>query len=111
MTTKNRTLGSSLTTSNQTIYTVPAQFNSEVKSILISNGSTSYVSVTLEWYSNRTSAFTNITETLVLLPNSIMQITDSLYLEHTDYIRGLASVAGVVDVSVKVSENYTTSTL
>jgi len=46
-----------------------------------------------------------------LEPNSMLQITNAFYLLHDDKIRGLCSVNSAVEVSVRVSEQFTTSTI
>jgi hypothetical protein len=111
MTTKNRTLGATLTTSNQDIYTVPNTFMADVDSIFITNTTTSAVTFSLDWYDSKGSAYHTIAETVRLEPNSLLQITKAFYLSPGDKLRGLCSVNSAVEVSVKVSEQYTLSTL
>ena len=111
MTTKNRTLGATLTTSNQDIYTVPNTFMADVDSIFITNTTTSAVTFSLDWYDSKGSAYHTIAETVRLEPNSLLQITKAFYLSPGDKLRGLCSVNSAVEVSVKVSEQYTSSTL
>jgi hypothetical protein len=111
MTTKNRTLGAVLTTSNQDIYTVPNAFKADVDSIFITNTTTSAVTFSLDWYDSKGSAYHTIAETVRLEPNSLLQITKAFYLSPGDKLRGLCSVNSAVEVSVKVSEQYTLSTL
>ena len=111
MTTKNRTIGATLTTSNQDIYTVPSTFKADVDSIFITNVTTSYVTFSLDWYDSTGSAYHTIAETVRLEPNSLLQITKAFYLLQGDKIRGLCSVNNSVEVSVKVSEQYTLSNL
>ena len=50
MTTKNRTIGLELTTSNQDIYTVPANYEAEIDNIYINNATSSQVTFSLDWY-------------------------------------------------------------
>jgi hypothetical protein len=111
MTTKNRTVGVTLTTSNQDVYTVPPTFKSDVESIYITNVTTSYVTFSLDWYDSAASAYHTIAETVRLEPNSLLQITRAFYLLQGDKIRGLCSVNNSVEVSVKVSEQFTLSNL
>jgi hypothetical protein len=111
MITKNRTLGATLTTSNQDIYTVPNAFKADVDSIFITNTTTSAVTFSLDWYDSKGSAYHTIAETVRLEPNSLLQITKAFYLSPGDKLRGLCSVNSAVEVSVKVSEQYTLSTL
>jgi hypothetical protein len=60
-------------------------------------------------YSGALSASTTyytIAEKVPMLPNSIIQITDILYLGQGDTIRGLASAVSSVTVSVRVEEDF-----
>lgn len=111
MTTKNRTVGVTLTTSNQDVYTVPPTFKSDVESIYITNVTTSAVTFSLDWYDSAASAYHTIAETVRLEPNSLLQITRAFYLLQGDKIRGLCSVNDSVEVSVKVSEQFALSNL
>jgi hypothetical protein len=111
MTTKNRTVGSTLTTSNQDVYTVPPKFKADVDSIFITNVTTSAVTFSLDWYDSTNSAYHTIAETVRLEPNSLLQITKAFYLLQDDKIRGLCSVNNSVEVSVKVSEQFALSNL
>lgn len=111
MTVKNRTLGATLSTTNQDIYTVPAAFKADVESIFITNVTTSYVTFSLDWYDSSTSTYHTIAETVRLEPNSLLQITKAFYLSYGDKIRGLCSVNNSVEVSVKVAEQYSLSNL
>jgi hypothetical protein len=111
MTTKNRTLGATLTTSNQDIYTVPATFKADVESIYITNVTSNYVTFSLDWYDSAATTYHTIAETVRLEPNSLLQITKAFYLLSNDKLRGLCSVNNSVEVSVKVAEQYTLSNL
>lgn len=106
MITRRRTVGLQLTTSNQDIYTVPAQHEAEIRSILISNDTSNTVTFSLDWYNSLNSTYYTITETTQLLPNGIIQIEDSLYLFKGDKIRGLASANSAVTITIKVDEDY-----
>jgi hypothetical protein len=110
MASKNRTLGKELLTSNATIYTVPPRFEANVDSIIVSNASASTVTFSLDWYNSDTTTYFTIAEQVVMYPNSILQLTESLILQPNDTLRGLASVANVITVSVKVKEEYLTAT-
>jgi hypothetical protein len=106
MITKNRTLGATLTTSNQDIYIVPPTFKADVDSIFITNTTTSFVTFSLDWYNSVESTYHTIAETIRLEPNSMLQITKAFYLLQNDKIRGLCSVNNAVEVSVKTLEQY-----
>ena len=110
MITKNRTLGATLTTSNQDIYTVPATFKADIDSIFITNTTSSAVTFSLDWYNSAASSYHTIAETVRLEPNSLLQITKAFYLFQNDKIRGLCSVNNAVEISVKALEQYAVST-
>jgi hypothetical protein len=106
MITRKRTIGLQLTTANQDIYTVPAQHEAEIKSIIISNDTSSTITFSLDWYNSSNTTYYTIAEATQLLPNGIIQIEDSLYLFKGDVIRGLASANTSVTVTIKVNEDY-----
>mgnify|MGYP003660804936 FL=1 len=104
---KKRTLSVDLTTSNQDVYTVPARFNGDVSSIIISNASSSPVTFSLDWYQSSSTTYFTIAETVTMVPNSILQITEyPLYLEKNDLIRGLASAGSSITVTVATEEYF-----
>jgi hypothetical protein len=45
-------------------------------------------------------------ETTTILPNALIQITDPLWLQKGDKIRGLCSSSNAVTITIKVEENY-----
>jgi hypothetical protein len=107
METKNRTVGIELTTSNQDIYTVPANYEAEVDSIFISNASGSKVTFSLDWYDSQTTTYHTIAETVELLENSMMHINDDpFWLFKGDKLRGLASANSAITIIVKLREFY-----
>jgi len=106
MSTKNRTVALELGTSNSDIYTVPNNYETQVKSIFISNLTGNQVTFSLDWYDSSTTTYYTITEATKLLPNAIIQITESLWLEEADKIRGLASATSSVNISINVEEAY-----
>jgi len=106
MTTKNRTVGKELTTSNVDLYTVPAQWEANIKSIYINNASNSTVTFSLDWYNSQDTTYYTLAETVELTPNSLLQITDSIYLYKADKFRGLASANSAVTVVFNVEETF-----
>lgn len=109
MTTKNRTVGLQLATSNSTVYTVPNNWDATVSSIFVSNEASSPVTFSLDWYDSASTTYYTIAEKVSMLPNSIIQITDILYLGQGDIIRGLASVGSSVTVSIRIEEGFAPS--
>jgi len=109
MPTKNRTISTVLTTSNQDIYTVPDRWNAEVFSIFITNTTTSPRTISMEWYDSVNSTWSYLMKDMPLVPNGIIQIEESLYLVATDKIRALASVNSSVTVTIKVLEDFATA--
>jgi len=110
-TTKNRTLSTVLTTSNQNVYVAPTLFKADIDSILITNDSSSAVSVTMEWYSIVLNTYYKVLGTVSIRGNSVLQIERPLGIDQQDSIRALASTAGVITVTITATETYTTSTL
>lgn len=111
MTSKNRTLGLTLTTSNADVYIVPTSFKATIDSILISNITSSAITFNLDWYKLSNTTYYPIATTVRMEPNSVLQITDALYLEAGDKIRGLASANSSIVVSVRVKEQFAVSNL
>jgi hypothetical protein len=109
MATKNRTLGKELLTTNSTIYTTPPRFEANVDSIVVSNLSGGLVRFSLDWYDSKTTTYYTIAEQVMMYPNSVLQLTDGFILQPNDTLRGLATVANVITVSVKVREEYLTA--
>ena len=93
MASKSRTVSLELTTSNQDIYTVPNNYEAEIKSIYIA-----YDSVNTTYYT--------MAENTKLLSNGLVQITESLWLQKNDKLRGLCSSSNNVTVTIQVEENY-----
>lgn len=109
MPTKNRTLGKELLLTDTTIYTAPPRFEANVDSIVVSNMSLGIVRFSLDWYDSKSTTYYTIAEQVIMYPNSILQITDGFILQPNDILRGLATVANVITVSVKVKEEYLTA--
>ena len=109
MATKNRTLGKELLLTNSVVYTTPPRFNANVDSIVVSNLSSGIVRFSLDWYDSKTTTYYTIAEQMIMYPNSVLQITDGFILQPNDTLRGLATVANVITVMVKVKEDYLTA--
>ena len=106
MSSKSRTVSLELTTSNQDIYTVPNNYEAEVKSIYISSHSSNELRFSLDWYDSANTTYYTLAENTKLLPNGLVQITDGFWLQKNDKIRGLCSSNNNVTVTIKVEENY-----
>ena len=59
MSTKNRTVALELGTSNSDIYTVPNNYETQVKSIFISNLTGNQVTFSLDWYDSKATTRKN----------------------------------------------------
>ena len=105
MATKNRSIGSELGTSSSDLYTVPAQYESNIKSIFLTNGTSSTRTVTLTWYQSSTSVTWPVTTDLEMVANGIIQITDSLYLNKGDKFSASADAIGV-NIHFNVEETF-----
>ena len=106
MASKSRTVSLELTTSNQDIYTVPNNYEAEIKSIYISNHSASELTFSLDWYDSVNTTYYTMAENTKLLANGLIQITESLWLQKNDKLRGLCSSNNNVTVTIQVEENY-----
>jgi hypothetical protein len=105
--TKNRTVGLELTTANQNIYTVPANYEAEIDNIYINNASSSEVTFSLDWYDAQNTTYYTLAETVKLPANSLLQINDNpFWLFKSDILRGLASANSAVTITVKIKETY-----
>jgi hypothetical protein len=103
---KNRSVAKVLTTSAADIYTVPAAFKAEVDSIVITNISANPVRLNLNWYEATSTTTYAITDDLLMLPNSVIQFTNALYLDKNDKITGSAGTDAVVTVTVRTREYF-----
>jgi hypothetical protein len=107
MATKNRTVGVELTTANQDIYTVPGSYEGNIKSIYVNNASGSAVTFSLDWYDSQNTTYYTLAETVELPANSLLQITESLWLYKGDKLRGLASANSAVTLIINTEESFT----
>ena len=105
-TTKNRTVGAILGTSDTTIYTVPNNWESTLSSIVVANESSSTVTFSLDWYDSASTTYYTFADKVLIGGNSVIQITDALYLGQGDLLRGLSSAADSVTISVLVEEIF-----
>ena len=106
MASKSRTVSFELTTSNQDIYTVPNNYEAEIKSIYIANNTSNQLTFSLDWYDSVNTTYYTLAETTKLLANGLIQITESLWLQKNDKLRGLCSSDNNVTVTIQVEENY-----
>jgi hypothetical protein len=106
MNSKNSTIGKLLTASNVDLYTVPATFETNVKSIYMNNASSSSVTFSLDWYNAQNSTWYTLAETVTMPPNSMMQITDSLWFYKGDKFRGLASQTDSITAIFNLEEFF-----
>lgn len=104
--TKNRTIGVELTTANADLYTVPANYEANIKSIYVNNASGSSATFSLDWYDSQKGTWITLAETVSMVPNSLLQITDSVWLYKADKFRGLASTNGAITVVFNVEESF-----
>lgn len=108
---KRRTVGKELTTSSSDVYVCPQSFRSNIESILVSNGSDASVAVTLRWYNATEDTTYDILDEVVMLPRSVLQITDPLYFYQNDKMVGLADTNSAITVSVRVEETFINNNL
>jgi hypothetical protein len=77
----------------------------------VSNSSASPVTVTIEWWNKTESAFTTIMGSTVIRANGIVQLTDCMSVDQSDYIRAVCSANSAVTITLRATESYATSTL
>jgi hypothetical protein len=109
--TKNRTVATLLTTSNQDVYTAPPSFKATVDSILLTNSSATSVTVTMEWWNKTANEYTKLLGGTTIQAGGVVQLSDTLAIDQGDLIRALASSASAITVTIRATETYTTSTL
>ena len=103
---KNRSVAKVLTTSTADIYVVPAAFKAEVDSIVITNTSGSDVRLDLNWYAATTTTSYALANDTIIKANSVVQLTNALYLDKNDKITGSASGTDVITVTVRTREYF-----
>lgn len=108
-TSKNRTIGKVLSTFNQDIYTVPPRWNSNIYSLIVTNNTTSTKLVSLEWYDSVAATWYYLMNETPIIGNGVIQIEEPLYLIATDVIRGLASVADSITITINMREDFSTA--
>lgn len=106
---KNRTVGTELTTSYQTVYAAPSQWEANVASITLSNSTTSSATVSMRWYQSDVAAYHTLMSDIIIQPNSIVQITDCLWLKRTEALEASASVGSAITTTVSVREHHGTA--
>lgn len=103
---KNRTISLDLTASNQDIYTVPANYESNVVSIVISNAVSAERKFSLDWYSAENATWYTLAESTPIVGNGVVQFENTLWLRKGDKLRGLANVTSSVTITIKVQEYF-----
>ena len=106
MTSKNRTIGKLLTTSNVDLYEVPANYETNVKSIFVNNASSSFAYFSLDWYDAQTDTWHTVAESVPVVGNAMLQITQSLWLYKGDKFRGLCDAADSITLVFNIEEFY-----
>lgn len=109
MPTKNRTISTVLSTSNQDVYVVPTRWNADIYSLLVTNTTSSSKTVSLEYYDSITSTWYYLMQNTPILANGIVQIEEPLYLIATDKIRGLASADTSITITLRLLEDFATA--
>ena len=104
--TKNRSLSVKMTASNQDIYVAPTRFDAEVVSVIVTSLNGNSATVSLDWYSHIEDEWYPIMDSVNVIANGFIQITDAILLERGDKIRGLASSTDSVQVTVSVKEEF-----
>lgn len=106
MANKNRSVVVATTTTLANAYVVPSLFNSNIKSILISNKIASATDLSLSIYNKATDTTTAFIVDLEIAANTVVQISDMMYLEPGDALKIEASANDSLIVCIVVSEEY-----
>ena len=93
-----------LTTSNQDIYTAPAQYTADIVSIFITNLSGTTVTFNLDWYDSSATTYYPMADEVEIVGGGMIQVTEAIQLDPNDKIRGLASANSSVQVTVRAHE-------
>ena len=104
MSSKYQTVSLELTTSNQDIYTVPVQFTADIVSIFITNLSGTTVTFNLDWYDSSATTYHPLADEVEIVGGGMIQVTESLQLDPSDKIRGLASANSSVQITIRAHE-------
>lgn len=103
---KNRTVSVELTDVNADIYTVPANYEANIVSIVISNAVSAERKFSLDWYSAELATWYTLAESTPIVGNGIVQFENTLWLRKGDKLRGLANVTSNVTITIKVQEYF-----
>ena len=106
MANKNRSVVVAATITMATAYIVPSLFNSYIKSLLISNKITSATDLSLSIYNRALDTTTILIVDLEIAANSVVQISDMMYMEPGDAIKVEAGVNDALTVCIVVTEEY-----
>lgn len=109
MATKERIYVSTLTTSKTDVYTAPDRFESFVKSLLISNITSTPATVSLDYYKNKDASTTPFIKDVRIEGNSIVQIDNFFHLELKDKIKAASNLASTIVLSFLVEETNSNS--
>ena len=103
---KNRTIHAILGTSKADIYTVPKGYKVKITSMWINNMVAASRTFSHDWYEDATSTWHTLAEAVELTGNSLLQVENAIYLQAGDKLRGLASAASSISISVFVEEYF-----
>lgn len=104
MTTKTRLYQTTLPTTKTPVYTAPDRFDAALRSMLLSNITTAPVTVSLEYYKNRTATTVEFVKDVRIEGNSVVQIENFFFMEPKDILKASASVVASIVISIVVDE-------
>lgn len=103
---KNRTISKDLTASNADLYTVPANYEANITSVVISNVVSAERKFSFDWYSAEEGVWYTLAESTPIVGNGVVQFENTLWLRKGDKLRGLANVTSSVTITIKVQEYF-----
>jgi len=99
-------IGTLATTTESAMYTVPARFNADVKTITISNNNNAVQLITIKWVNASTATTFTLVENKQMAARDVIQLFDALALSAGDSIRVVADGSTQIRVSLRIEETY-----
>lgn len=99
-------IGTLATTTESAVYTVPARFNADIKTITLSNNNGAGQHVTIKWVNVATGVTHVLLDDKQMVAKEVFQLFDPLFLSAGDSIRVVADSSTHIRVSLRVEEIY-----
>jgi len=103
---RSRSKAASLTTVNTIYYTCPVGFSTQVNRIILSNGSNSNKTTTLQWYHKEDDTTHPIINAVVQIGNSVINYDFDLHMGAGDRIEASTEENSTVSLLISYHEEY-----